>query len=39
MKKKFLSVALVMTLLLTGCGTLNEEKIKDIPEEAIYRSR
>lgn len=29
MKKKFLSVALVMTLLLTGCGTLNEEKIKE----------
>ena len=29
MKKKFLSIALVMTLLLTGCGTLNEEKIKE----------
>ena len=29
MKKKFLSIALVMTLLLTGCGTLNEDKIKE----------
>ena len=29
MKKKFLSIALIMTLLLTGCGTLNEDKIKE----------
>ena len=29
MKKKFLCIALVMTLLLTGCGTLNEDKIKE----------
>ena len=29
MKKKILSIALVMTLLLTGCGTLNEDKIKE----------
>ena len=29
MKKKFLSIALVMTLLLTGCKTLNEDNIKE----------
>lgn len=29
MKKKFLSIALVMTILLTGCTTLNEDKIKE----------
>lgn len=29
MKKIFLSIAIVMALLLTGCGALSEDKIKD----------